>query len=316
MNGMNNLSSHEHKAIPLKTNDATVSVDMKINTNLWLRLFKAVALSTALAATSMSTAAMTAEPEIPLLWDSRERLQKPDLSQLQRMRFLTTTDFPPFNFLDGSGRLSGFHVELARAICDELGIADRCQIQAMPWVELAPALQKGDGEAIMAGIAVTAENRQLYAFSRPYLVFPARFVTVNARALAEPLYAKIKGLKIGVVAGSAHERMLRADFGDVQVIPFGTQDEMTKALKANTIDAAFGDGMRLGFWLASADAANCCRFSGGPYIAPEFLGNGLAIAAPKGRPDLAAAFDYALQAISVKGTFGELYLRYFPVSFF
>ena len=31
---------------------------------------------------------------------------------------------------------------------------------------------------------------------------------------------------------------------------------------------------------------------------------------------LAAAFDYALHEINAKGTFAELYLRYFPVSFF
>ena len=31
---------------------------------------------------------------------------------------------------------------------------------------------------------------------------------------------------------------------------------------------------------------------------------------------LAAAFDYALQEISRDGTFAELYLRYFPVSFY
>jgi polar amino acid transport system substrate-binding protein len=37
--------------------------------------------------------ASAAEPEIPQLWDSKERLQKPDLTQLQRLRFLTTTDF-------------------------------------------------------------------------------------------------------------------------------------------------------------------------------------------------------------------------------
>lgn len=277
---------------------------------------KLVAVWVAIASLLLVQAGRAAEPEIPQLWDSKERLQKPDLSQLQRLRFLTTTDFPPFNFLDASGRLSGFHVDLGRAICAELGLAERCQIQAMPWGELGPAMQKGDGEAIIAGVAITAENRQLYAFSRPYLIFPARFVTTNARALAEPLHAKLKGMKIGVVAGSAHERMLRASFHDVQAVTLATQDEMIAALKAGTIDAAFGDGMRLGFWLASADAANCCRFSGGPYIAPEFFGNGLAIAAPKDRPDLAAAFDYALQAISVKGTFGELYLRYFPVSFF
>ena len=100
--------------------------------------------------------AFAAEPAIPLFWDTKERLTKPDLSELQRLRFLTTIDFPPFSFLDRGGRLSGFHVDLARAICAELDLGDRCQIQALPWDELGPALEAKDGEAIIAGIAVTA----------------------------------------------------------------------------------------------------------------------------------------------------------------
>ena len=85
---------------------------------------------------------------------------------------------------------------------------------------------------------------------------------------------------------------------------------------AGKIDAAFGDGMRFAFWLGGSDAAGCCRFAGGPYLAPEYLGSGMAIATRAGDPALAAAFDYALQEISIKGTFAEFYLRYFPVSFF
>ncbi len=77
-----------------------------------------------------------------------------------------------------------------------------------------------------------------------------------------------------------------------------------------------GDGMRFGFWLAGSDAADCCRFAGGPYLAPEYLGTGLAIAARPDETKLTDAFDYALQQISIKGIFAELYLRYFPVSFY
>jgi len=277
---------------------------------------KLLVVLAAIMLTPPSWGIVRADPAIPRLWDSRERLPKPDLSRLPRLRFLTTTDFPPFNFLDGSGRLSGFHVDLARAICAELNLLERCQIQAMPWSELGPALARGEGEAILAGTAVTAEGRNNYAFSRPYLVFPARFVTTNASNLGEPIADRIKGRRVGVVAGSAHERMLRADFADVTVVAYAQQDLTTADLKQGKVDAIFGDGMRLGFWLASADAGNCCRFAGGPYLSPAFLGNGLSVAVSKDRPELAAALDYALQAISTKPTFGELYLRYFPVGFF
>ncbi|WP_095082319.1 transporter substrate-binding domain-containing protein [Mesorhizobium sophorae] len=269
-----------------------------------------------IAALSVAGTARAAEPQVPVLWDAKERLPKPDLSALPRLRFLTTTDFPPFNFLDGSGKLSGFHIDLARAICAELGIVDKCQIQALPWAELEGALQKGEGEAIIAGIAATAESRSTYAFSRSYLQFPARFVTQKSKDLTEPVFDKLRGKRVGVLAGSAHERMLRDYFNTVQIVPFDRPEELYADLKAGKLDAAFGDGMRLAFWLGGSDAAGCCRFAGGPYLAPEYLGSGMAIATRADDPALAAAFDYALQEISMKGTFAEFYLRYFPVSFF
>jgi polar amino acid transport system substrate-binding protein len=260
--------------------------------------------------------ALAAEPAIPVFWDLKERLPKPNLSSLTRLRFLTTVDFPPFNFLDSSGRLSGLHVDLARAICTELAILDKCQIQALPWGELQTALEGKQGEAIIAGIAVNADTRAKYAFSRSYLRFPARFVTRLPAAVPEPLSDMLDGRRIGVIAGSAHEQMLRDYFPDVKPVTYSRQDWMLEELKASKIDGVFGDGMRLSFWLAGSDSAGCCRFAGGPYLAPEYLGTGLAIAVPKDDPTLAAALDYALHEIAVKGTFAELYLRYFPVSFF
>ncbi|MER8405606.1 transporter substrate-binding domain-containing protein [Mesorhizobium sp. M1307] len=273
-------------------------------------------ISILIGAQSLAVAALAAEPQVPVFWDAKERLPKPDLSMLPRLRFLTTTDFPPFNFLDGAGRLSGFHVDLARAICAELGIAEKCQIQALPWAELEGALGKGEGEAIIAGIAATPESRSKYAFSRSYLQFPARFIMLKTQALTEPMFDKLRSKRVGVIAGSAHERMLRDYFGDVQIVPFAKPEELYGELKAGKIDAAFGDGMRFAFWLGGSDAAGCCRFAGGPYLAPEYLGSGMAIATRADDPALAAAFDYALQEISVKGTFAEFYLRYFPVNFF
>ncbi|ESZ11866.1 transporter substrate-binding domain-containing protein [Mesorhizobium sp. L48C026A00] len=275
-----------------------------------------IVLTLAMTGAQWLTAARAAEPQVPMLWDAKERLPKPDLSALPRLRFLTTTDFPPFNFLDGAGRLSGFHVDLARAICAELGIAEKCQIQALPWAELEGALQKGEGEAIIAGIAATPESRSKYAFSRSYLQFPARFIMPKAKALTEPIFDRLRGKRVGVVAGSAHERMLRDYFGTVQVVPFAQLKELYDGLKDGKVDAGFGDGMRFAFWLGSSNAAACCRFAGGPYLAPEYLGSGMAIATRANDPALAAAFDYALQEISVKGIFAEFYLRYFPVSFF
>lgn len=262
-----------------------------------------------------ATAATAQAPDIPIFWDEKEQLAKPDISGRERIRFLTTTDFAPFNFLDTGGRLSGFHVDLARAICNALKVTERCQIQALPWGELEGALSGGQGEAIIAGLAVTAESRAKYAFTRPYLRFPARFVMLKS-ALADQPADALAGRRVGVMAGSAHERMLRDYFSGMKPVVYTRQEWLLEDLKAGKVQAAFGDGMRLSFWLAGADAAACCAFVGGPYLAPEYLGQGLAIAVRADDAELARAFDFALREVGVSGTFAELYLRYFPVGFF
>jgi polar amino acid transport system substrate-binding protein len=269
-----------------------------------------------LAVTGLAAPAFATDPAIPNFWSAKERLKKPDLSELRRLRFLTTLDFPPFNFLDSNGELTGFNVDLARAICTELGILDRCQVQALPFADLGDALGKGQGDAIIAGTAITPKSREEFAFSRAYLQFPARFIMPKPTALSEPIYRKLAGLRIGVIAGSAHERMLRAYFPQARPVTYTRLDWLYQDLRERKIDGAFGDGMRFSFWLAGTDSKGCCRFAGGAYLAPEYLGEGMAIAVEKKDFALAAAFDYALREITVNGKFAELYLRYFPVSFY
>ncbi len=257
-----------------------------------------------------------AEPVIPNFWDTKERLRRPVLPELPRLRFLTTIDFPPFNFLDKFGRLSGFHIELARAICAELEVEAKCQIQALPWEELQSALEAGQGEAIIAGVAITEESRRIYAFSRSFMHFSARLMTPKSAAIREPLYKNIAGKRIGVMGKSSHERMLRNYFPDAKTVTYNRRSWLLGDLKDGKIDGVFGDGMRLSFWLSGNDSAGCCTFSGGPFMAPEYLGNGLAIATLPANKDLVSAFNHALREIETKGVYAELYLRYFPVSFF
>lgn len=283
-----------------------------------MRIFPALllTLATLCAGIAAGSLAAMAEPSVPNYWDEKARQPRPDISALERIRFLTTIDFPPFSFLDEAGRLTGFNAELARAICRELDIVARCQIQGLPWNELDEAMASGHGEALIAGTSVTAQTRETYAFTRPYLRFPARFIAARNSRITEPLHRTVTGKRVGVLAGSAHEAMLRRYFPSARPVTYSRLEWLYRDLRENKLDAAFGDGMRLSFWLAGTDSQACCQFVGGPYFAPEFLGDGLAIAVRHKDRALADAFDYALREIAVKGIYAELYLKYFPVSFY
>ncbi|MFQ5627047.1 MAG: transporter substrate-binding domain-containing protein, partial [Methyloligellaceae bacterium] len=66
--------------------------------------------------------------------ESPLRIPKPDLLDIEQIRFVTDSDYPPFNYLDEEGELTGFNVDLARALCDELSV--ECSVRAVPWNRL------------------------------------------------------------------------------------------------------------------------------------------------------------------------------------
>ncbi|MBZ0163423.1 MAG: transporter substrate-binding domain-containing protein [Notoacmeibacter sp.] len=265
---------------------------------------------------TLSASGAAAQPLPPDLWDRKERLPVVKIDSIPRLRFLTTVDFPPFNFLDENGKLTGLHVDLARAICRELEVSGKCQIQALPWDELTTALRNRRGEAIIAGLSATQETRATHEFTRPYFVFPARLAVPRGEPAKEPLTEAIAGKRIGVMARSAHERMVREYFPRSKTVIYSREDWMYEALSSGAIDGIFGDGMRLSFWLSGSASKDCCVFAGGAYHAPELTGDGMAIALPKGETKLTAALNQALREIEAKGIMAELYLRYFPARFY
>ena len=264
----------------------------------------------------LSVAAANAEPNIPNFWDTKEQISTPKPGFLTGLTFLTTIDFPPFNFIDNNGRLAGFHVDMGHAICDRLGLQGSCKIQALPWEELESAVLGGTGDAILAGISPSAKLRDDLQFSRSYLRFPARFVAADDTNWSEPLASHIAAKRIGVLSGSAHQAMLRDYFPDVRQITYSRTDWMYADLKDGKIDGVFADGMQLSFWIGSAVSGACCKFVGGPYVSDRYFGQGLSIAIPKDNKPLHDALNYALREIQSDGVFAELYLRYFPVSFY
>ena len=252
---------------------------------------------------------------VPGFFDPARRTGKPDLSSLKLIRFLTDDDYPPFHFLTPDGTLTGFDVEIARAICDELKLP--CTIQARRFETLVAALAGGQGDALIADLARTPENRAKMAFSAPYYRTPARFaVRASEAALKDATPETLAGKTIGVEAGSAHEAFLRRFFGRSNLKSFGDRDAMRSALRRGDIDILFGDGISLSFWLNGADAAACCRFLGGPYTESAWFGEGVGVALRKEDVLLKRAIDYALQKISEKGVYTDLYLKYFPVGFY
>ncbi len=235
------------------------------------------------------------------------------MSGLRSIRFLTDDDYPPMHFATTEGRLAGFNVDLARAICDLLNVA--CTIQARRWDTLLDALKEGRGDAVIASMRATPQLRSDYALSKPYLRTPGRFLA-RTPAFAAVTPESLAGKSVAVVGGSAHEAYVRTFFTDAAVKPFDDLEKALSAFQRGETDHLFGDGLTLAVWLNGAEGARCCAFAGGPYTESRWFGEGVVVVMRPNEPVLRRAVDYALQRVAETGRYAELYLRYFPVGFY
>ena len=233
---------------------------------------------------------------------------------MRAIRFLTEDDYPPMNFALADGTLTGFNVEIARAICEELEIG--CTIQARRWDTLIDSLESGKGDAVVASIAGTPGVRAHVDFSAPYYQTPARFMARKGASPPEPTPSALSGKTIGTVAGSSHEAYLKAFFPDVKIKPYDSGASLQTALRNGEIDAAFGDGLTFAVWLSGEASAGCCAFLGGPYTESRFFGEGVGIAVRTDDVVLRKALNWALWRLEAKGKYAEIYLKYFPMSFY
>jgi polar amino acid transport system substrate-binding protein len=265
-----------------------------------------------LRASAQDGVALPVGAGVPGFWDPRRRPERPDLSRIQSIRFLTELDYPPFNYAGPDGNPTGFNIDLARQLCDE--IKTSCTIQARRFDLLLDALDDNRGDAVIASIAITPAIRRRVDFTDPYYRTPARFVARADNPMRDVLPELVEGKKIAVVAGTAHEAFLKEMFTAAEVRSYANAEAAREALRNQDVDLLFGDGVTLAFWINGSESAGCCTFRGGPFLESRYFGEGAGIAVRRGNDLLRQALNWALFRQWEKGAFTDLWLRYFPIS--
>jgi polar amino acid transport system substrate-binding protein len=276
-----------------------VQIDRARVVLLFVSLLAVVALVPPLAAQAPAPEPETAEREPP---------------RRVAIRFLTDSDFPPFNYFDEDNVLTGFNVDVARAICLELDAA--CDIQVRPWAALLPALAKGEAEAVIASHSATPNALRVADFTDRYYFTPARFAGKRAMAKLDATPEGLEGMRIAVAKGTAHEAYLRAFFRDSTIRAFESVELARDALTTGAADLLFDDGISLAFWLNGTASKACCEFKGGPFAEPKYFGDGIGIAVKRDDAQLKTMINSALKRMRESGRYEELLLRYFPLRVF
>lgn len=233
-----------------------------------------------------------------------------DLPRRAALRFLTASEFPPFHYYDDEGILTGFDVDLARAICLELTAV--CDIKVRAWDDLLPGLRRGEADAVIASHAITPQALAFADFTDRYYFTPAWFAGRRGEAGPEITAEALERAKIGVAKDTAHAAYLRAFFAASSIQLFDTPEQARAALMDGAVPLIFDDGIGLVFWLNGTLSKACCELKGGPFFDPRYFGDGVGIAVSKADPQLRSLINGALRRVRETGRYEELLLRYFP----
>jgi len=90
----------------------------------------------------------------------------------------TEGTYRPFSYHeDGSGDLTGYDVEVARAVAEQLGVDVR--FEQTQWDAIFAGLEAGRFDAIANQVSITPEREATYTFSEPYTYSPGVVVVAD-----------------------------------------------------------------------------------------------------------------------------------------
>ena len=249
---------------------------------------------------------------VPLFRHIDQTRPLPDLKAVESLRIAVDEDFPPFSYKESSGALNGFNVAIANALCEDLRLT--CEFSARPWNALESALERGEVDAVIAGLNLSESAVETADFTTPYYRSLARFAVRTKNPLIRPDVRSLAGKRIGVVKGTGHEAWVTRYFPRSNIRPFANAEEALGALKGGVVDAYFGDALQIMFWLTGTDSEGCCRFAAGSYNDPEYFSHGMTVAVKRGNTELRDVLDYGLDRLQTSGTFATIFRKYFPMS--
>jgi lysine-arginine-ornithine-binding protein len=232
-----------------------------------------------------------------------------------KLRIGTEGSYPPFNFVDPGGRLMGFDIDIAQALCAR--IEAECEFVTQDYEGMVPALVAGKYDAIIASLWITDERRQKVDFTKKYYQAPARFVMRKGEGAGGDISPMaLKGKTLGAQRSTVHANFLEDIYKDSTVKLFEEQEQANASLAKGELDAVLADSTALWRWLSKDPQGQCCAFVGPPLKDPKWFGEGIAIAVRKGDQALKERFDKAIDAIVADGTYKAINDKYFPFSIY
>ena len=204
--------------------------------------------------------------------------------------------YPPYNFINDSGEVDGFEIELGDELCRRANL--ECTWVTTEWDGIIPNLVAGDYDTILAGMSITDERDEVIDFTQPYIPPGTSVYVALAGAGDEVADGKVAAQVSTVQAGYLSQ-------SDATLLEYPLAPEVISAVLNGEADAALVD---LGFAQDSI-AENGERLAiVGPRVT---LDSGVGVGIREEDTELKDKLDRAITAMKEDGSLNALIKKWF-----
>lgn len=213
----------------------------------------------------------------------------------------TNAEYPPFEFVDDAGNITGFDYELMNAIAQEAGFD--VEFVNTRWDGIFVALASGEFDAVISAATITPERAETVDFSDPYFNAGQR-ITIRAddAEISEP--EDLAGKSVGVQTGTTGDIWLTEET-NAEVVRYDENTLAFQALANGDVDAAVADGPTA-VDIVQANPEMNLTVLDGVYTDEEY-----GIAVNQELTALLSAINSGLASVRASGEYDQIYDKYF-----
>ena len=216
------------------------------------------------------------------------------------LRVVVLDDAPPLSFRDQSGQLTGFNVEIVRALCREMRA--NCIFDVTTQAAVVDTVAQGKADIAGVGLQETVERRGKLIFAKPHYRSLSLWLARRGVLPGQP------GLRVAVVGGSVQQDYARRQGWAMQEV--STHGELGSPLLDGRAQAAMMP-MISALNLQKSDLFRRLDLVPTVMRVPA-LGGDVAFGISPRRPELKEEINAALDRIKRNGTYDRINSRFLP----
>jgi arginine/ornithine transport system substrate-binding protein len=224
-------------------------------------------------------------------------------AQDRDLRIAFDIPYEPFEYRNDDGELTGFEVELADAMCEEMNA--NCEFVIQAWDGMIPGLMARKFDLIMSSMSITPERAERVNFSEPYYITPGGWFAPESFDTDVTDMDAMADKTVGVQRGTTMDSYVTENMGGtVKIKRYTTAEDMVLDLEGQRLDVVFVD-----YPVGEQTILNRDGFK--EVGEPVKLGQGVGVAMRKRDRELATEVNAALKTLKEDGTYDAIMDRYF-----